>query len=79
MQTHKGLYQELASKNSHCHHCNRSEVRASSLGVQSIDCGYSKLGEFPYGSASYYLKKLHFWHNLQEPNMGTKPPDKQDG
>ena len=43
IQTHKGLYYE---------HSGRSEVRASLLGVQGIYCGYSKLGEFPYGSAS---------------------------
>lgn len=46
--THKGLYYELTSKDSHHHHPSRSEVRASSLGVQSIYCGYSKLGGFPF-------------------------------
>ena len=53
MQTHKGLYYELTNKDSHHHrhhhhHCSRSEVRASSLGVQSIYCGYSKRGGFPF-------------------------------
>jgi hypothetical protein len=45
--------------------------------MRGLYCGYASLGNFHTGQQVNILK-LGFWCNLQEPNTGAKPPDKQE-